>query len=118
MATYTGDAQIVDVFIVTGSTSTPNTTITLYTCPAGQFADVHIHAATATETSGGGGANSSFNVGGVNLVSVNGATASVNGMLETSVTRIEEGQTIQAVMNVSAIGNASGTCCITEYNKP
>jgi hypothetical protein len=99
MATYNGDATLVDFFPAGGSRPASFGYSVWYTVPAGHFAEAQIFSLYAVNTDPGGGtfANLTANVGGVSVSAVGDAPQSdTTGFREIGGYPVfmDEGQTI------------------------
>lgn len=118
MATYTGDATIVDVINASASRSGTNYgTSVAYTCPAGIFAKIQLNGASAEGLTGGGG---SCSVGSNTIVSVGPSTTASANLSDYPVDIvINEGQSVSCNIPPSGSGGTvSITVTIVEFNKP
>ena len=123
MATYTGDATIVDIINASASRNGSVGTTVAYTCPTGMFAEVQLISASVT-TSGSGGKSASAAIGSFGIVSL--TTSSFGDSVSAGFTDypgpmwINEGQSVQASISDSFGGSPSVSISviIKEYNKP
>lgn len=125
MATYFGDATIVDVQSYSGTRDTGSGTTAIYTVPAGHFSEVYFISGSYI-VANNGSSTASAAIGTVSVFSKDGSGGAESGSVFPSYADmnihpvvIDEGQSVTVSINEFLTTESSTlTVLVKEYKKP